>query len=364
MEPKELVRPEIMQLEEREYALKREKIKEKCDLSLNINPCGISKRVIEKLSQIDSRKINHYYPENTELIEEIASYTRVDTNQIMLGDGCDGCLGLIANTFINKSDRIIIPTPTFHRYEFHSRIMGGIPIFVPMKNFEVDPDDILAASPGAKMLFLCNPNNPTGRSISKEVLEEIIKNFEGIIVIDEALADVTAINGFELSKRYGNLIFVRSFSKAFGLASLRIGYVISNQSLIQEIKKTSSPFKVNGIAQELGVEVLRDKEYIKKSTDYINKNRSFLMNSLHSLGFVCTPSITTNFLVDVSKINPESKAVVEILNKRNVLVTDAGVFRVPESKYIRVAIGTEDENKKFIEVMASLSKEAGEFLIS
>jgi len=356
MEPKKLVRPEVRELEGREYAPNMEQIREKCDLSLNINPCGISKKVLEKLSHIDSRKINHYYPENTELIEEISSYTGVGVGQIMLGDGCDGCLGLIANTFINKGDTIIIPTPTFHRYEFHSSIMGGAPLFVPMKNFEMSSADILSSSNGAKIIFLCNPNNPTGKGIHKNILEEIIRNFRGIVVVDEALADVTAINGFELSKKYNNLIFVRSFSKAFGLASLRIGYIISNQDLINEIKKTSSPFKVNGIAQELSVEALRDREYIRESKDHIDKNRAFLINSLHSLGFACTASITTNFLVDVSKINTDSKIVVELLNKHGVLVTDAAVFRVPDSKYIRVAIGTENENKKFIEVMSSLSK--------
>ncbi len=351
MEIKKLIRNELLELEEKEYAPKSEEIKNKFDLSLNINPLGVSKKVLQKILEINPKKINHYYPENQDLINEISTYVGVSNKKIMLGDGCDGCLGLIANTFINKGDKVIIPIPTFHRYEFHSKLMGGIPKFIQMKNFNIDPSDIINDSDKSKIIFLCNPNNPTGKSIEKDVLEKIISNFKGIVVVDEALADVTKINGFHLLEKYENLIFVRSFSKAFGLASLRIGYIIANENIIKQIKKTSSPFKVNGIAQELAIEALKDKEYIKESRDYLNKNRNFLITNLTKLGLSCTDSITTNFLVDVSKINSDAQIVVNLLKEHNVLVTEASAFRVPENKYIRVAIGTKTENKKFIEVM-------------
>lgn len=355
MDSEKFVRKEIRELEEREYAPEGEQVKNKFDLSLNINPNGVSKKIIEKMASISQKNINHYYPENMALINEISSYTGVKKGEIMLGDGCDGCLGLIANTFINLGDSVVIPVPTFHRYEFHSRVMGGNPVFIHMNNFDIDVAEVLQKSIGAKMIFLCNPNNPTGKPIPKKVLEEIIENFEGIVVVDEALADVIKMNGFDLLEKYDNLIFVRSFSKTFGLASLRIGYLVSNEKLIKQIKKTSSPFKVNGIAQELAIEALRDKEHIKKSTDYINENRSYLIDNLNRLGFECSDSVTTNFLVDVSKIGNDSSEVVKLLNEKDILVTDASVFRVPENKYIRVAIGTELENKKFIEVMEKLA---------
>ena len=354
MEIKKIVRKEILELEENEYAPKSKEIKDKFDLSLNINPLGISKKVLEKMTKINPTKINHYYPENYELINEISIYAGVNKDKIMLGDGCDGCLGLIANTFINKGDKVIIPIPTFHRYEFHLRIMGGLPLFIQMKNFEIDLLDILEKSKDSKIIFLCNPNNPTGKPIERELLEKIISNFKGIVIVDEALADVTKINGFHLLEKYENLIFVRSFSKAFGLASLRIGYIIANENLIKQIKKTSSPFKVNGIAQELAIEALKDKEYIKESTDYLNKNRKFLIDNLKKLGLECTDSITTNFLVDISKINNNAQKVVDLLKEQDILVTDASVFKVPENKYIRIAIGTEKENKKFIEVIQNI----------
>ena len=271
MEIKKLIRNGILKLEEHEYAPKGDEIKNKFDLSLNINPLGVSKMVLQKISNIDPKKINHYYPENQELINQISIYTNINKSKIMLGDGCDGCLGLIASTFINKRDKVIIPTPTFHRYEFHTILMEGVPHFIQMKDFTINPSEIINKSGDSKIIFLCNPNNPTGKPIEKEALEEIIKRFNGIVVVDEALADVTKINGFHLLDKYENLIFVRSFSKIFGLASLRIGYIIANENIIIQIKKTSSPFKVNGIAQELAIEALKDKEYIKESEDYLNK---------------------------------------------------------------------------------------------
>ena len=348
-------RSEILNFNSREYAPDRKDLDKKCDLSLNINPCGVSERVILKLKSIDSKKLSHYYLENKELLNEIASYVKANPEQIMLGDGCDGCLQMIANTFINKGEEVIIPIPTFHRYEFHTILMGGKPIFVPMINFELNFKDILKkANKNSKILFLCDPNNPTGISIEKTVKEELIKNFNGIVVIDEALADITDVNGTSLLKKYDNLIIVRSFSKSFGLASLRIGYIISNPKIIEQIKKTSSPFKVNGVAQELALEALKDKDYIKSSIEYINKNRIFLISNLEKIGLKCTNSITTNFLADISNISKDSTELVEKLKERGILITDAKAFRVPRNIYIRISVATEEENFQFINVLSEL----------
>ena len=348
-----LLRQEIQGFEDREYAPKKKDLDKKCDLSLNINPLGASPKAVSRLKEFDSKKLSHYYPENIELLNEIASYVNLSTDQIMLGDGCDGCLQMIASTFINKGDEVIIPTPTFHRYEFHTKMMGGKSIFVPMKNFKLNPKQILdKVTEKTKILFLCNPNNPTGMEISKEIKEEIIKNFKGIVVVDEALADATGINGASLLEKYDNLVVARSFSKTFGLASLRIGYILSSPKIIEQIKKTSSPFRVNGIAQELAIESLRDEKYISKSKEYIDSNREFLISNLNKIGLKCTDSITTNFLVDISKIFNDSTEFVKQFKEKGVLVTDAKVFRLSKNTFIRVSVASEKENKKFIEILS------------
>jgi len=281
MDIKQLTKKEILHLDTREYAPKKEIKNKIADLSLNINPYGVSKKVLLKLKSIDSNKISHYYPENQNLIEEIASYLKVPNNNIMISDGCDGCLHMITNTFIEKDDEVIIPIPTFHRYEFHTKLFGGKPIFVQMNNFEISSKDVLdKVNEKTKIIFLCNPNNPTGKNIDPKIKEEIIKNFSGLVVVDEALADATNVNGSSFLKNYDNLILVRSFSKTFGLASLRIGYIVSNPNIINEIKKTASPFQVNGVAQELAEEAIKDKEHVINSKKYINKNRQRLISDL------------------------------------------------------------------------------------
>ena len=352
---KNFIRREISDFESMEYAPTRKDSEKKCDLSLNINPYGVSKKVLSKLKYLDKTKISHYYPENTDLINEIASYIGVLPEQVMLGDGCDGCLEMITHTFIDRGDEAIIPIPTFHRYEFHTVLMGGKPVFVPMKNFELNSSDILNHTNNkSKIIFLSNPNNPTGIPIERNIKEEIINGFNEIVVVDEALADGTNLNGASLLNKYDNLIIVRSFSKTFGLASLRIGYIVSNPKIINQIKKTSSPFKVNGIAQELAIEALRDKQHIINSINYINENREFLISNLEKIKLKCTKSITTNFLVDVSNFYKNPEDLIGKLKEKNVLVTDAKSFRTQKNNYIRVAVATEEENEKFIEILSKL----------
>ena len=349
------VREEIKTIPTEEYAPDSKPDNIKANLSLNINPFGVSSKVMKRLKELDQNKIYHYYSENKKLIQLIADYVKVSPENILIGDGCDGCLEMIAKTFITKNDPVAIPIPTFHRYEFHTKLMGGKCIFVPMENFSFNAELILreAKENNAKIIFLCNPNNPTGIEIDEKEKLKLIKNFTGLIVVDEALADITTINGSNLIKENNNLIVVRSFSKSFGLASLRIGYIVANQEIVNTVRKVSSPFKVNGIAQELAIEALQDKEHIRNSIDYLNEERNYLIQELENLGLSCTKSTTTNFLVDVEKLG-NVKEVTKRLQTNGVMVTDASFFKLDENKYIRIAVSSREENKFFIKTIKEL----------
>jgi histidinol-phosphate aminotransferase len=352
-------RKEVDDIPTEEYA-PHEKSKEiKADLSLNINPFGVSNKVMNKLKNIKNTQISRYYLENKTLQEEIARYIDVTSENILIGDGCDGCLDMIAKTYIQLDTGVIIPTPTFHRYEFHTKLMGGKTNFIQMENFVFNADSTLreAKKNNAKIIFLCNPNNPTGMEIDKREKLKLIENFSGLVVIDEALADTTAVNGSHLIKKYNNLIIVRSFSKTFGLASLRIGYIVSNATNIKAIKKVSSPFRVNGVAQELAIEALKDKDHIENSKLFLEKERNYLTKELALLGLKPTKSITTNFLLDIDKLGSVQQ-VISILKDKGVLVTDAHTFRVLDNKYIRIAIASETENRYFIDALKKIVKDS------
>lgn len=345
------LREAIRKIEIKEYA-SGDNEKYKINLSLNINPFGVSKKVLERLKTMDINKIHRYYPENRNLVQKISEKFKINTDSILLGDGCDGCLETMSKTFIEKGDNCIIPIPTFHRYEFHTRVMGGFPSFVEMKNFELNPNEVLSKIDSkTKLIFLCDPNNPTGISISNKTKEKIAEEFSGIIVVDEALADMSCTNSVNLVEKYENIIIAKSFSKTFGLASLRIGYIISSPEIILNLRKTTSPFKVNGLAQELAMAVLDDSEYIKNSIKYIETNRNYLVNELEKMNIKCTKSVTTNFLADVSKLNITANQFIEILRKKSVGVVNAKAFGLNDNRYVRISVGNEAENKEFIKII-------------
>ncbi|MFH0889838.1 MAG: histidinol-phosphate transaminase [Candidatus Aenigmatarchaeota archaeon] len=351
-----IVRKSIIDMGVKEYAPDKQEKTHKFDLSLNINPFGVSDRVMDKIRSISPPVVNNYYAENQDLKIEISNYVGVKPEQVLLGDGCDGCIEMIAHTFIENGDEVLIPVPTFHRYEFHTDLMGGTPVFCEMnENFEIDAGKLLEkATDKTKIIFLCDPNNPTGLAIDDTIKENIIRRFHGIVVIDEALADTAGINGSKLVDKHDNLIVVRSFSKTFGIASLRVGYIISNEKIVREVKKTSSPFKVNGLAQEAALEALRDKDYIRKSKEFIDKEKNFLFDSLKTIGMKFTDTKTTNFLLDITPTGLSTSEFVDRLKEKNVIVTNATVFRVSEDKFVRVCISDHESNAKFIDVIREI----------
>lgn len=356
MNVKNFVRKSVREMDVKEYAPDHQEKERKFDLSLNINPTGVSKRVMEKIRSVSPKAISDYYAENQELKNEISKYVGVKPDHVLLGDGCDGCIEMIAHAFVEKGDEALIPVPTFHRYEFHIKLMGGVPVFVGMnEKFEIDVDELFKkVNDRTKIIFLCDPNNPTGLVIDDRVKEEITRGFDGIVVIDEALADTAGINGSRLVNKYDNLIIIRSFSKTFGLASLRIGYVISNHEIIHEIGKTSSPFKVNGVAQEAALEALSDRVYLENSKKFIEEQKGYLFDSLKSMGLRFTDTKTTNFLLDISPTGLSPHKLVRKLKEKNVIVTDASAFRVKEDKYVRVCISDAESNREFVEAIRQI----------
>ena len=343
------VRKEIGKMPIEEYAPDEQK-GVKSNMALNINPFGVSKKVLNRLKSIKESTITHYYSENRDLLKAIAKYTEVSSQNILLGDGCDGCLEMIAHTFVESNDEVLIPTPTFHRYEFHVNMMGGKVRFSPMLNFELKAEKILALTNKHqfKILFICNPNNPTGVPINKSELQKIIKCFKGLIVIDEALADGTNVSSISLLKKHKNLIITRSFSKIMGLAALRIGYIVANKELIQQIRKITSPFKANGLAQELALEAVKDVTHVEISVKNIAKQREYLFNELDKINLEYTDSITTNFLLDISSLNKNTEKIISNLKKNGVLVTDTKAFKLSKKSYLRIAVSNKQENKFFI----------------
>ena len=351
-------RKEVKEMPTEEYAPSEQHELLKADLSLNVNPYGISRKVLNRLKSIDPSVIYNYYPLNRTLIDSIAKYVGVKRENILLGDGCDGCIHLFAITFIANGDKVLIPTPTFHRYEFHAKMMGGVVEFLPMENFQFSADEVLKKEGDFKAIFLCNPSNPTGMEIDDNEIIKLLDNFSGYVVVDEALADISNINTSKYLEKYDNLIVLRSFSKSFGLASMRIGYMVAHPNVLNQVAKLSSPFKVNGIAQELAIEALKDENHLKESVAFLNVERDYLIEGLTSLGFPCTQSVNTNILFDCSKVSKSSAEFVKLLRSESIAVTDASVFKVQRDTYIRISVSTHENNQYFIETLSKMVKQS------
>ncbi|MFH1400415.1 MAG: histidinol-phosphate transaminase [Nanoarchaeota archaeon] len=351
-----LARASIQSLPSTEYASHDAEERIEADLSLNINPAGAPQGVRAALA--DALTSTHRYPFiNKELVAAISARADCHPDQVLLGDGADGCLRLISLAFLDKGDAVMIPIPTFHRYELHARMMGADVRFHRMTDFRLDATALLEdlREAGSKLLFLCTPNNPTGVPVDESTIREVCQGFKGLVVIDEALADVSDVDNSHLVATFENLMVVRSFSKAFGLASLRIGYVIGSASAIAALRKVTSPFQVSGPAQAAALTAIQDADFIKSSRDFVDGERKRMTESLDSLGLSCSESVTTNLVIDTSPMKLTGTQCVEALMRQGVRVTAPEAFRLPHERFIRVSVATKDENDLFLRASSDLA---------
>lgn len=326
----------------REYGLD-----EVIKLASNENPLGCSKNALEAIKNTDSLEL---YPDGncTELKQELASRLDLDCKEIILTNGSDEMVDMLAKTFINSGDEVIMSELTFPRYYSVTKMMGARPVVVPLKDWAYDLDGMFKAITNkTKLIWLCNPNNPTGTIFTEDellkFLDSIPKNI--IVVYDEAYNEYATHDDYprntgNLLKKYPNLIIMRTFSKIYGLAALRIGYTLANKNIIENIEKIRCPFNVNSIAQNAAIAALKDEDFVKRSYEMNKEGKKYLYEEFDKLGFEYAPSETNHIFVNVGK---ESNFIFEELQKRGVII------RPFMNTYIRVTIGTMEQNEIFIE---------------
>lgn len=316
-------------------------------LASNENPLGCSPKAVEAIkNSLDSLAI---YPDGnaTLLKEAIANKLGLKPTQVLPSSGSDEMVDQISKTFVNKGDEVIMADLTFPRYISTTKMMGGKPVIVPLKDWAYNLDGMLEAiTEKTKLIWLCNPNNPTGTMFTEEKLLNFLKNVpEHIVVVyDEAYNEYVTRddyprNSISLLKEYPNLIVMRTFSKAYGLASLRVGYTMASEEIIENINKIRGPFNVNTLAQVAAIAALEDQDFIKKSYEVNKEGKEYLYKEFNELGLEYPPSETNHIFVNVEK--DASEVFVE-LQKRGVII------RPILGTWIRVSIGTPEENEIFV----------------
>ncbi len=317
-------------------------------LASNENPLGCSPKVKDAIiSTLNELAI---YPDGnaTDLKEMLASTLGVDVTEILPSSGSDEMIDMIAKTYINKDDEIIMADITFPRYIQTTEMMGGTPIIVPLKNFTFDLKGILSKiTSKTKIIWICNPNNPTGTMVTeKEFVNFLSKVPSNILVIsDEAYREYVTRddyphNTIELLKKYPNLLIMRTFSKAYGLAGTRVAYTVGNKEILENINKVRGPFNVNILAQSAAMTAIKDTEFLQKSYDVNLEGKNYLYSEFDKLGLYYPPSETNHIFVNAGKNGQE---VFIEMQKRGVII------RPMAGDFIRVSIGTMEENKLFIE---------------
>lgn len=294
------------------------------------NLIDLPQKMLEKIfSGIQS--INRYPdPNQTKLRNALSNYNETPAKQIIVGNGSDALIELLAKTFIEKGDEAIIPQPSFITYSNVVKLLGGRVVNIDLDDkFCLDINQLIRKISGkTKIIFIANPNNPTGNYLANiEDVEKILQSFKGIVVIDECYYETGGLTVKSLLDRYENLIILRSFSKVFALGGLRIGYALSSEEIIRwlsTVQKIPQPFEVNALAQIGAIESLKWKDVILEK---FKNNKQDFVDKLKEIPFVDIVDTKTTFiLLDLKKTGIKAKSLVNRLEKRNILTKDCSVF--------------------------------------
>jgi len=295
------------------------------------------------------------YPSSSQskVKEAIATYKKVNLNQVVIGNGSDELIDLLIRCFCEpKQDNILICEPTFGMFRVYAQLNNVEVLNAPLKkeSFLFDEQVILKTTNlRTKLIFICTPNNPTGTSISIEQLKTIALNFNGIVVVDEAYIDFSEkASALSLITEFENILVLQTFSKAWGLAALRVGVAYGNPSIIEILNKVRPPFNINSNSQELILKALNKPAIKDTLVESILKQKTYLENELQQLPFVknILESDANYFLIEVSNASD----ICNYLLEKTILISNRSSLLNCENR-IRISVGTEKENKQLIDTL-------------
>ncbi|MGD0645763.1 MAG: threonine-phosphate decarboxylase CobD [Candidatus Bathyarchaeia archaeon] len=336
------------------------------DFSSSVNPLGPSKKALDAAKN-SFNKIAAYPDSNSnELRQAIADhFTGLSKDNVVVGNGSTELMYLFAEAFIKKGDKAVIPAPTFGEYESAVRKTGETPKFVRLdRNFNVEATVFEREMVGAKIVFLCNPNNPTSILIPTETLTGIIeKALEGdsFVFLDEDFLEFVeneqALSMINKIQNYPNLFILRSFTKIYGLAGLRVGYGIASEEIINVLLCAKIPWNVNCLAQAAAVAALKDMEHLRVTRELIKKEKAQLLAELDEIkSFKVFQPDANFFFIDIRKSGLTATELKNKLLRQGILIRDCTSFRGLDEYFIRIAIKTRVENERLIEALKGTVK--------
>ena len=324
-------------------------------LASNENPLGPSPRALEAIKR-NLSGINRY-PDSQGfyLKRRLGRYLNVEQSNIVLGNGSDELIDIIIKTFAEEDESIITADNTFLEYKIIAEVFGRKVVTVPLRYFKYDLESIKKRiDKNTRLIFISNPNNPTGTYVTKYEVEDFMNGLADnvVVVLDEAYDTFIDVDDFPNSLKYinnNNVIVLKTFSKAYGLAGLRIGYAVANSKFVSYMERARQPFNVNLLAQVAATAALDDKKFLQRTRKLILEGKNYLYENLSKLGIAFVPSVSNFILIDVGR---DCMAVFRDMLKYGVIVRDMKQYGL--KNFIRVTIGTKKENERFIKVLKKI----------
>lgn len=322
-------------------------------LASNENPLGPAPEVIETMQE--AVKGVSIYPDGYafKLRQRLSQKLGVDEEQLIFGNGSDELLAMLAQAFLTAGEEVIMGGTTFSEYRFAGNLMGAKVTPIPLADYRHDLTAMAEAiSEATKMVFVCNPNNPTGTIVAKEEVEQFLEQVpeDVLVVFDEAYYEYVTSEQYPETINYladyDNVIILRTFSKAYGLAGLRIGYGIASPQIIDYWSRVKQPFNVDAVAQKAALAALEAEEHLTKTLAYNNQGKEYFYQQFEEMGLEYVPTESNFIMVDVARDNEE---VFEEMMEQGIIIRSLDSFGY-DSK-IRVTVGLPEENQACIQAL-------------
>ncbi|MDD5505274.1 MAG: histidinol-phosphate transaminase [Candidatus Omnitrophica bacterium] len=328
-------------------------LKEVIKLASNENPFGPSPKAISAVKKC-LYGVNRY-PDSQGfyLKKRLARHFSLEAENFLLGNGSDELIDVVIKTFVEADENIVTSDTTFLEYEIIAQVNDRKVKKAPLRYFKYDLGAMLKlVDKKTKLVFIANPNNPTGTYVTKYEVADFLNDLpESVIVIfDEAYDNFVDVDDYPDSlsylRRKKKVIILKTFSKSYGLAGLRLGYAVTESGLISYMERVRQPFNVNNLAQAAGLAALDDKEFLKKTRRLVLEGKDFVYKELSRMGLGYLPSVANFILVDTGK---DSLEVFKAMLKFGVIIRDMKQYGLKD--FIRVTIGNQKENERFIRVL-------------
>ena len=324
-------------------------------LSANESALGPSPKVLEVFkSGFNLKK----YPDgkSSKLKETIAKKFSINEDQILIGSGSDEIISLICQSFLNKDDEVIMSEDSFLMYRIYSQLNGAVVRFAKNENNKFSVSETLKlVTNKTKIVFIANPNNPSGTYINSDELMKLRKNLPEniLLMVDDAYAEFVTKNdyksGLDIFKNSKNTVVSRTFSKIFGLANLRLGWGYGSKEIIEAANLFRPPFNISGIAEKAGCAAILDDEWIKKNVEHNEKWSKIIFEKISSKNIITNDPVANFFLLNFDNAKLNSEQAFDIFINNKILLRKMNTYGIKNS--LRVTIGTDEENKTFLDIL-------------